>query len=83
MGLRYTLLKVYDRYRVPVMITENGIGCVDRMEEDGSVHDPYRIAYLRDHIAEMRKAVDEGVNSDWLYGLGLHKRFWSVSPPGK
>lgn len=61
-GLRYTLLKVYDRYRVPVMITENGIGCVDRMEEDGSVHDPYRIAYLRDHIAEMRKAVDEGVD---------------------
>lgn len=32
------------------------------MEEDGSVHDPYRIAYLRDHIAEMRKAVDEGVD---------------------
>lgn len=61
-GLRYTLLKVYDRYRVPVMITENGIGCVDKPESDGKIHDPYRIAYLRDHIAQMRKAVDDGVD---------------------
>lgn len=61
-GLRYTLLKVYDRYRVPVMITENGIGCIDKPEPDGKIHDPYRIAYLRDHIAEMRKAVDGGVD---------------------
>lgn len=61
-GLRYTLLKVYDRYRVPVMITENGIGCTDSPEPDGQIHDPYRIDYLRDHIAEMRKAVDAGVD---------------------
>ena len=61
-GLRYTLLKVYDRYRVPVMITENGIGCIDHFEPEGKIHDPYRIAYLRDHIAEMRKAVDAGVD---------------------
>ncbi len=61
-GLRYTLLKVYDRYRCPIMITENGIGCVDKLEEDGSVHDPYRIDYIKDHIQEMRKAVDDGVD---------------------
>lgn len=61
-GLRYTLLKVYDRYRVPVMITENGIGCIDQLEADGTVHDPYRIDYLRDHITEMGKAIDEGVD---------------------
>ncbi len=60
-GLRYTLLKVYDRYRVPVMITENGIGCVERLEEDGTVHDSCRIDYLREHISEMQKAVDDGV----------------------
>ncbi len=61
-GLRYTLNKVYDRYRVPVMITENGLGAVDAVEEDGSIHDSYRIDYLRRHIEEMRKAVDDGVD---------------------
>lgn len=61
-GLRYTLNKVYDRYHVPVMITENGIGCVDKLEADGAVHDPYRIAYLRSHLSEMKKAVDDGVD---------------------
>ena len=60
-GLRYTLLKVYDRYRVPVMITENGLGCLDTLNSDGTVHDPYRIAYIRDHIREMEKAIDDGV----------------------
>ena len=61
-GLRYTLNKVYDRYQVPVMITENGLGAVDAVEADGSVHDPYRIEYLRRHIEEMAKAVDDGVD---------------------
>ncbi len=61
-GLRYTLLKVYDRYRVPIMITENGIGCIDKLEKDKTVHDPYRIEYLRDHIIEMKKAVEDGVD---------------------
>lgn len=61
-GLRYTLLKVYDRYKVPVMITENGIGCRDILNEDGTIHDPYRIEYIKDHIIEMEKAIDDGVD---------------------
>ena len=61
-GLRYTLNKVYDRYRVPVMITENGLGAVDTVEPDGAIHDTYRIEYLRRHIEEMKKAVDDGVD---------------------
>lgn len=61
-GLRYTLLKVYDRYRVPVMITENGIGCLDEPDENGQIHDSYRIDYLRDHIEQMGKAVEDGVD---------------------
>lgn len=60
-GLRFTLHKLYDRYQVPLMIVENGIGAADELA-DGKVHDPYRIAYLRDHIREMRKAVEEGVD---------------------
>lgn len=61
-GLRYTLNKVYDRYHVPVMIVENGIGAVDILEENGEIHDPYRIEYLRDHIIEMGKAIEDGVD---------------------
>lgn len=61
-GLRYTLLKVYDRYKVPVMITENGIGCKDVLNEDDTIHDPYRIEYIKDHVVEMEKAIDDGVD---------------------
>lgn len=61
-GLRYTLNKIYDRYHVPIMITENGLGAVDVLEEDHTVHDPYRIEYMKRHIEEMGKAVDDGVD---------------------
>ena len=56
-GLRYALNYLYDRYQIPIMIVENGLGAVDEVEYDGSIHDTYRINYLRDHIAEMKKAV--------------------------
>ena len=59
-GFRATLREVYSRYHLPMMITENGLGAYDRLEPDGSVHDDYRIAYLRDHIAQMRLAINDG-----------------------
>ena len=58
-GLRNTLNKLYDRYQVPLFIVENGMGALDTVEEDGSIHDPYRIEYLKEHIREMIKAVEE------------------------
>lgn len=58
-GLRYTLNVLYDRYQVPLFIVENGFGAVDVIEEDGSIHDPERIAYLRDHIEQMSLAVTQ------------------------
>lgn len=57
-GLRYTLNRFWDRYQVPLFIVENGLGAVDTVEEDGSIHDPERIDYLRKHIQEMIKAVN-------------------------
>ena len=60
-GLRYTLNHVYDRYGLPIMVTENGIGAKDLLE-DGKVHDPYRIEYLREHLRQMRLAIDDGVD---------------------
>ena len=62
MGLRYTLNEIYDRYRIPIMIVENGLGARDVRGEDGLVHDPYRIDYLRSHIEQMEEAVKDGVD---------------------
>ena len=56
--LRIALNYLYDRYRKPLWIVENGIGWSDVKEEDGSVHDTYRIDYLRANIASMRDAVN-------------------------
>ncbi|BEL79092.1 6-phospho-beta-glucosidase [Serratia marcescens] len=57
-GLRYTLNYVDRRYNKPVIITENGIGNTDILS-NGTVEDDYRICFLKDHIEQMRKAVDE------------------------
>lgn len=60
-GLRNALNLYYDRYQCPIMITENGLGAVDTIGEDGRIHDTYRIAYLRAHIEQMREAICDGV----------------------
>ncbi len=56
-GLRYALNELNDMYpRLPIMIVENGFGAYDTVE-NGEIHDPYRIDYLRAHVAEVEKAV--------------------------
>lgn len=59
LGLRYALNVLYDRYHKPIMIVENGLGAKDVLETDGSIHDSYRIEYLRQHIEAMEQAVNE------------------------
>lgn len=61
-GLRYYLEMIYDCYEIPVMVVENGLGAYDKVEEDGSIHDPYRIDYLKRHVVEMKKAIENGVD---------------------
>lgn len=61
-GLRYYLEMIYDRYELPLMIVENGLGAYDTVEEDGSIHDQYRIDYYREHIKEMNIAIEHGVD---------------------
>ncbi|MBE5987618.1 MAG: glycosyl hydrolase family protein [Paenibacillaceae bacterium] len=60
-GLRITLNKLWDRYQVPLFVVENGLGAVDTLESDETVHDPYRIEYMGEHIRQMKEAVCDGV----------------------
>lgn len=61
-GLQYYLELIYNRYNRPLMVVENGLGAYDKVEEDGSIHDQYRIDYHRDHIKAMDKAIENGVD---------------------
>ena len=65
-GLEYIFRDIYMRYGKPLMITENGLGAFDELTADGKVHDEYRIAYLREHIKAMKRAMDYGVEV-WAY----------------
>ena len=67
-GLRITLNQLYDRYKKPLFVAENGLGAVDKVEEDGSIHDNYRIEYLKDHITAMKDAIEDGVD---LFGYTM------------
>ena len=58
-GLRIYCNEVYNRYQKPIMVVENGLGANDVVEPDGSIHDSYRIDYLRAHIEQMEKAINE------------------------
>lgn len=59
-GLRISLIDIYDRYRKPVFIVENGIGAKDTFE-NGQVHDDYRIKYFSDHFKQVNLAIKAGV----------------------
>ncbi len=61
-GLRISLTELYDRYRKPLFVVENGLGAKDVLEE-GKVHDDYRIEYYREHFKAMRDAIcEDGVD---------------------
>lgn len=86
-GLRIACRKLYDRYQLPLMITENGLGACDSLI-GGEINDVYRINYLQQHIAQMRLAISDGVPI-WGYypwsfmdvmstSNGYHKRYGFV-----
>lgn len=63
LGLRITLNEVYDRYQKPLFLVENGLGAIDTPDEQGIIHDDYRIDYLATHIKAMKDAVEiDGVD---------------------
>ena len=61
LGFRLMLNQMYERYEIPIMVVENGLGTYDKVEE-GQIHDNYRINYLKEHIEQMKLAIQDGVN---------------------
>ncbi|MEA2574685.1 MAG: beta-glucosidase, partial [Chloroflexia bacterium] len=83
------LLRLAHEYRLPPLyITENGASFVDELGEDGKVHDPRRISYLREHLGAVREAMHEGVDmrgyfvwsllDNFEWARGYSKRFGIV-----
>jgi 6-phospho-beta-glucosidase len=63
LGLRISLVDLYDRYRKPLFVVENGLGAKDVVREDGTIDDQYRIDYFDAHFKAMLDAIEyDGVN---------------------
>jgi beta-glucosidase len=72
-----------ERYKLPVVITENGLASMDWVHADGKVHDPGRIDFLTRYLSQLRRAIDDGVdvrgyfqwsimdNYEWAEGYAL------------
>ena len=86
----YDLLKrIWDDYYVPaqargekmpeLMITENGVPVPDVMTSDGQVRDERRIRYLRDHLAQVHRAIQSGVDVKGYYVWSFADNFeWNL-----
>ncbi|HEX4439637.1 MAG TPA: GH1 family beta-glucosidase [Thermoanaerobaculia bacterium] len=75
-GLTETLRMVRDRYGpVPLYVTENGAAFADAKPSEGIVDDPLRVAYLREHVAASRRAIDAGVDLRGYFAWSLLDNF--------
>ncbi|MEK4670064.1 6-phospho-beta-glucosidase [Niallia sp. FSL R7-0271] len=61
LGLRITMHQLYQRYEKPLFIVENGLGSFDKLEEDKSVHDQYRVEYLKEHFKAAANGIEDGI----------------------
>jgi len=61
----------YERYKLPVVVTENGMADCDWVHMDDRVHDPQRIDFMRRYLLEYRRAIKDGVK-----GMGYF--YWSI-----
>ena len=60
LGLRWMCNLVQDRYDCPMFIVENGLGAVDKISEDGKIHDKERSDYLKKHLKQIGEAIKDG-----------------------
>jgi beta-glucosidase len=65
----------YDRYKLPMMITENGLATRDQVFLDGKVHDPQRIDFMHRYLAELGRAIKDGIPVTGYYAWSLLDNF--------
>ena len=66
---------LYERYRKPIYITENGLSCHDVISLDGQVHDPNRIDFLARYLGELKRAASDGVDIRGYFQWSLMDNF--------
>lgn len=69
-GLRFALNQYYDRYQVPLIVAENGMGFYEKMDENGCIHDDYRIEIVRNNVRQVKEAIYDGVEVLGYYPWG-------------
>lgn len=52
---------IYERYGLPIMITENGLAANDTVNLDGNVHDSARTDFIRRYLGQLNRAAGEGI----------------------
>lgn len=58
----YYVPKSAGKYKLPIVITENGLSCPDWVFLDGKVHDPMRIDFMHRYLSCLKKAAEEGTD---------------------
>lgn len=66
---------LYERYKKPIIVTENGLASMDWVCEDGKVHDSYRIDFMSRYLKELEKASNEGVEINGYFAWSLLDNF--------
>lgn len=59
-AIKWTAKFLFDRYNMPIYVSENGMACHDAVSLDGKVHDSNRIDYLNRFLLKLKEAIDEG-----------------------
>lgn len=87
-SMRYAMRYLWDHYHLPMVITENGFGAHESKDENGEIHDDYRIEFLRNTIYQLGLAIEDGCDvigyNPWSYtdllstGNGMAKRYGLV-----
>lgn len=65
---------LYERYKTPVYITENGMSCHDVISLDGKVHDPNRIDFLNRYLSELKKCSEDGMDIRGMTNGNKHSK---------
>jgi beta-glucosidase len=66
---------IYERYKLPIHITENGLSCLDWVALDGAVHDPQRIDFTRRYLRELARAIADGIDVRGYFHWSLMDNF--------